>query len=111
VVAGSGEAPEGAGNYRARAIRLLDRSPEGLREKARWVFAEMERRLAALGFDWSTATGTHVYTVYDLHPFLADEIVRRGTVPAGLPWHFARPPVKDLNYEMDVRAVARELVL
>ena len=111
VVAGSGEAPEGPGNYRDRAIRLLDRSPEGLREKARWVLGEMERRLAALGFDWAAAGGTHVYTVYDLHPFLAGEIVRRGAAPAGLTWHFARPPVKDLDYEMDVRAVAREIVL
>lgn len=111
VVAGSGEAPEGAGDYRDRAIRLLDRSPDGLREKARWVLGEMERRLAALGFDWSAATGTHVYTVYDLHPFLGEEIVRRGAAPGGLTWQFARPPVKDLDYEMDVRAVAREIVL
>jgi len=111
VVAGSGEAPEGPGNYRDRTIRLLDRSPEGLREKARWVLGEMERRLAALGVDWAAATGTHVYTVYDLHPFLADEIVRRGATPAGLTWHFARPPVRDLDYEMDVRGVAREIVL
>jgi hypothetical protein len=71
----------------------------------------MERRLQALGFDWSAATGTHVYTVYDLHPFLEDEIVRRGATPAGLTWHFARPPVKDLDYEMDVRGIAREIVL
>jgi hypothetical protein len=112
VVAGSGEAPEGPGeNYRDRAIRLLDRSPEGLREKARWVLGEMERRLAALGFDWTAASGTHVYTVYDLHPFLAEEIVRRGAAPAGLTWHFARPPVRDLDYEMDVRGIAREVVL
>jgi hypothetical protein len=111
VVAGSGEAPEGPGDYRDRAIRLLDRSPAGLREKARWVLGEMERRLQALGFDWSAATGTHVYTVYDLHPFLEDEIVRRGATPAGLTWHFARPPVKDLDYEMDVRGIAREIVL
>jgi len=111
VVAGSGEAPEGPGNYRERAIRLLDRSAEGLREKARWVLGEMERRLAALGFDWSAATGTHVYTVYDLHPFLADEIVRRGAAAAGLTWHFARPPVQDLDYEMDVRGIAREIAV
>jgi hypothetical protein len=111
VVAGSGEAPEGPGNYRDRAIRLLDRSPAGLREKARWVLGEMERRLQALGFYWSAATGTHVYTVYDLHPFLQDEIVRRGATPAGLTWHFARPPVKDLDYEMDVRGIAREIAL
>jgi hypothetical protein len=27
------------------------------------------------------------------------------------PWHFARLPVQDLDYEMDVRGVAREILL
>lgn len=111
VVAGSAEAPEGRGNYRNYAIRVGDRSAEGLREKAKWVLGEMERRMDALGFTWSGATGTHLYTVYDVHPFVADELVQRGAMPAGLTWHFARPPVEDLDYEMDVRGVWRELVI
>lgn len=111
VVAGSGEAPEGAGHYADRAIRRGDRSTEGLREKARWVLGEMERRMAALGFKWANATATQLYSVYDIHPFFAEELVRRGATPAGLTWHFARPPVQELDYEMDVRAAAREIVL
>ncbi len=111
VVSGSGEAPEGAGSYRDNAIRLGDTSDEGLREKARWVLGEMERRMGALGFEWTTATGTHLYTVHDVHSFMADEIVCRGAMRAGLNWHFARPPVQDLDYEMDVRRVLRECVL
>ena len=111
VASGSGEAPEGAGNYRDNAIRLGDRSGESLREKARWVLGEMERRMRALGFEWSDATGTHLYTVYNVHPFLADEVARRGAMQAGLSWHFARPPVLDLDYEMDVRSVFSERVL
>jgi hypothetical protein len=111
VVAGSGEAPEGRGNYRDHIVRRGDVSPEGLREKARWVLAEMERRMAALGCAWRDATATQLYTVHDVHPFLAEEIVRRGAMPGGLTWHFCRPPVVELDYEMDVRGVARELVL
>lgn len=111
IVSGSGEAPEGNGSYRENAICLGDTSPQGLREKARWVLGEMERRMKALGFDWSNATGTHLYTVYDVHSFLEDEIVRRGAMRAGLGWHFARPPVRDLDFEMDVRGVRRERVL
>jgi hypothetical protein len=111
VVAGSGEAPEGKGSYLERCIRRGDRSTEGLREKARWVLGEMERRMAALGFDWSHASATQLYTVYDVHPLLGEEIVKRGATPAGLTWHFARPPVQELDYEMDVRSVAREIVL
>lgn len=111
VVAGSGEAPEGRGNYRDHVIRPGDRSPEGLREKARWVLAEMERRMAVLGFGWRHATGTHLYTVYDVHTFLADTLVASGAAAPGLTWHFSRPPVADLDFEMDVRRVHHEYVL
>lgn len=111
VVAGSGEAPEGKSNYRDHAIRLGDRSTEGLTEKARWVLGEMERRMRALGATWTDATGTHLYTVYDIFPLLEREIVTRGASRNGLSWHYARPPVADLDYEMDVRGVSTEIVI
>jgi hypothetical protein len=111
VVAGSGEAPEGKSNYRDHAIRLGDRSPAGLTEKARWVLGEMERRMQALGANWSNSTGTHLYTVYDIHPLLEREIVARGAARNGLSWHYARPPVEDLDYEMDVRGLSTEIVI
>jgi hypothetical protein len=111
VVAGSGEAPEGRGNYRDHTVALGDTSQAGLRLKAEYVLGEMERRMAALGFDWSAATAAQVYTVHDIHPFLADEIARRGAMDSGLTWQFCRPPVVDLEYEMDCRGVAVERVL
>ncbi len=112
VVAGSGEAPEGKGDYRDHAIALGDVTPAGLRSKAVFVLEAMESRLAALGFDWRAVTATQVYTVHDIHPFLADELVRRGTMRSGgLTWHFNRPPIQALDYEMDCRCVAVEFVL
>jgi hypothetical protein len=111
VVAGSAEAPEGKGNYREHAIRLGDRSTAGMREKARWVLDEMERRMETMGFSWADSTATQLYTVYDVHPFLAEEIAARGAMSSGLNWHFSRPPVHDLDYEMDVRGIMREIVL
>lgn len=111
VVAGSGEAPEGHSNYRDHVVRLGDVSPDGLREKARWVLGEMERRLGAMGFAWKDTTATQLYTVHNVFSFLADEIVRRGAARAGLTWHFNRPPVVDLDYEMDCRGIALECVL
>lgn len=110
-IAGSGEAPEGKGTYQDRIIRRGDTSAAGLREKARYVLGEMERRMQALGFGWAHVTATQLYTVHDVHPILADEIVRRGGTPAGLTWHFARPPVVGLDFEMDVRGVTREILL
>ena len=111
VVAGSGESAEGRGDYRDNIVALGDVSPAGLRRKAEWVLGEMERRMAALGFAWRDATGVQVYTIHDLHPFLAEELVARGAAAHGLTWQFCRPPVVDLEYEMDCRAVALERVL
>jgi hypothetical protein len=111
VIAGSGEAREGGATYRERTVRHGETSPDAMREKARYVLGEMERRLAAFGFGWADTTATQVYTVHDLHPFLADEIVRRGAARSGLTWHFARPPVRGLEYEMDCRGVGRERVV
>ena len=102
---------EGGQTYREQTVRFGETSPDAMREKARYVLGEMERRLAALGFTWADTTATQVYTVHDIHPFMADEIVRRGAARDGLTWHFARPPVRDLEYEMDCRGVATERVL
>jgi hypothetical protein len=110
VIAGSGEAPEGKGNYRDHIVRLGDTSPAGLREKAKFVLGEMERRMGVLGFGWRDTTAVQLYTVHDIHPFLADEIVRRGAARSGLTWHFNRPPVVDLEYEMDCRGVTAERI-
>lgn len=110
-IAGSGEAPEGKDNYQDHIIRRGDTSDAGLRDKARYVLGEMEQRMRALGFGWAQVTATQLYTVHDVHPLLADEVVRRGAAPAGLTWHFARPPVLGLDFEMDVRGVTREILL
>ena len=111
VVAGSAEAPEGRDNYRDHIVRRGETSPDALREKARFVLDAMERRMDALDVDWRRATATQVYTVHDVYPFLADEIVARGAAGGGLVWHYARPPVEGLEYEMDVRSVPVERII
>jgi hypothetical protein len=111
VISGSGEAREGGASYRERTVRLGEQSPDAMREKARFVLGELERRLGLLGFGWADTTATQAYTVYDLYPFFADEIVRRGAARAGLTWHFNRPPVQELDFEMDCRGVAIERVV
>src|SRR5438045_169351 len=111
VAAGSGEASDGPGIYAERIVRFGDHSPAGMRDKARYVLGAMERRMGALGFGWADVTATQVYTIFDIHSFLGDEFVRRGAMAAGLVWHFARPPVQGLDFEVDVRGVGRELVI
>lgn len=109
VIAGSGEAPEGQANYRDHIVRRGDTSEAGLKEKVAFVLSAMEARLAAFEAGWGDTTATQIYTVHDFHPSVAD-MVRRGAAAYGMTWHFARPPVVDLDYEMDCRAVFSEVV-
>ena len=111
VIAGGAEARGGAGSYPERIVRYRDISPEGLREKVRFTVGAMESRLGAFGQGWKDTTAVQAYTVHDFHPVMADELVRRGAARSGLTWHFARPPVIDLEFEMDCRRVLRETVV
>ena len=111
VIAGSAEARGGTGSYSERIVRYRDVSPEGIKEKVRFTVGQMESRMAEFGVDWRTATAVQAYTVHDFHPAFADELVRRGATRSGLTWHFARPPVIDLEFEMDCRCVLREVVV
>ena len=120
---GSTRAPSfivaGAGELRDRAqgpegiVRHGDTSPDGMREKARFVMATMQERLRTLGGDWSRVTAIDIYTAQPIHGFLADEILKRAGDAAihGVHWYPSRPPIQGLEFEMDLRGVARELVL
>jgi hypothetical protein len=111
VIAGGAEARGGSGSYPERIVRYRDVSPDGLKEKVRATVEGMESRLGAFGFGWNNTTAVQVYSVHDFHPIMADELVRRGVTRSGLTWYFARPPVIDLEYEMDCRRVRRETVI
>ena len=111
VISGSGEAREGGATYSERTVRYRDLSADGMREKVRFVVGAMESRMGECAFGWKDATAAQAYTVHDFHHAVADELVRRGAARSGLTWHFARPPVIDLEYEMDCRRVMREVVI
>jgi hypothetical protein len=111
VIAGGAESRGGEGSYAERTVRYRDLSPEGIKDKVRFTTREMETRLAEFGFTWKDTTAVQAYTIHDFHPVVADELVRRGASRSGLTWHFARPPVVDLEYEMDCRRVMRETVI
>lgn len=110
VIAGGAEARGGAGSYPERIVRYRDLSAEGFAEKVRFTVGEMAQRMAAFGFAWKDATAAQAYTVHDFHAVIADELVRKGAARSGLTWHYARPPVIDLEFEMDVRRVLTEVV-
>ena len=112
VVAGAGELPEGSLDPHD-VIRRGETSAEALREKARFVLGLMSSRLAGLGATWKQVTATQIYTVRDIHPFLATEVLSGMNEAAqnGVNWHYARPPIESIEYEMDLRGCRREVIL
>lgn len=112
IVAGGGELPEGSLDPHD-VVRRGETSDAALREKTRFVMGLMTGRLKDLGVSWDLATVTEIYTVHSICSFFAAEIVK----PAGLGqlhgmlWHYARPPIVSIEYEMDVRGIRREILL
>ena len=111
VIAGGGDARESGPSYRDRIVRPGDTSPEGLREKVLFVITEMERRMKLLGFGWKDAVTTQMYTVQNVGHLVGELLAARGAAEGGIVWNYMRPPVVDLEFEMDVRGAAREIVL
>ena len=123
TVAGSTPAPTfvvaGAGELRDRArgpegiVRRDETSPDAMREKARFVLTIMQERLTGLGGAWERVTTIDVYTTQPIHGIVEDEILRAAGPAAvhGVRWYPSRPPIRGLEFELDMRGVARELVL
>jgi hypothetical protein len=110
VVAGAGELPEGILS-REEIVALGDTSSEGLAIKAQFVMELMETRLRGLGADWPQVSAVNVYTAHSLTPLLPEILLGR-IGPAsihGTTWHFSRPPIAEIEYEMDVRGTRTDL--
>jgi len=103
VVSGAGELPEGAAGP-DDVVRRGETSPDALADKARCVLGLVEARLRGLGASWSQVTVTNIYTVHDVNALLAVEILPRIGPAAqhGVTWHYARPPIVSIEYEMDL---------
>jgi hypothetical protein len=112
VVAGAGEMRE-----RARAadgiVRSGETSADAMREKARFVMGIMQDRMWALGGAWDRITTLDVYTAHPIHGLVEDELLRLAGPAAihGVRWYPSRPPIQGLEFELDMRGLAREIVL
>jgi hypothetical protein len=112
VVAGAGELPEGSLDPHD-VVRRGETTGDALIEKARFVMGLMAGRMHDLGVTWNLATVTDIYTIHNIHPYLAKTILEpmgEGR-QRGVTWHYSRPPIVGIEYEMDVRGVRRETVL
>ena len=110
VVAGAGELPEGVLAAESIVARG-DISTAGLRTKAQYVMNLMEHRLRGLGADWPLVTDVDVYTVHPIESFVRELILNR-IQPAdlhGIHWHYTRPPIAGIEFEMDLRGIRTEI--
>jgi len=112
VVAGAGELPERSLDPHD-VVRRGESSPSAIEEKMRFVIGLMEGRLNGLGVSWNDVTVSEIYSVHDIHPFLKTELLQRQKEGGahGLTWHYSRPPIESIEYEMDLRGCATELVI
>jgi hypothetical protein len=49
--------------------------------------------------------------VQNIGHLVGEVLAARGACRSGLAWHYARPPVIVLEFEMDVHGAARDIVL
>jgi hypothetical protein len=111
VLAGAPEVS--ARDGRREVVAAGDVSVDGLRRKTACVLETLGKLLAEMKLAWNDTTAVNLYTVHDLHPLLATDLL-----PAlgsagyhGIRWHFARPPVQGLELEIDCYAACEERVL
>jgi hypothetical protein len=112
VVAGSGETRRNERGV-AELVRGGEHTPDAMREKAAYVLGVMGDRLHSLGADWADVTAINIYTAHPIEPFLADTILHAVGPAAihGVTWYLSRPPVVDIEFEMDMRGTQRRIWL
>jgi hypothetical protein len=94
-------------------IRRGDLSSDAMHEKATYVMKVMEKRMTGLGGSWDLVTVADVYTVHPVIDVLEDVVFpKMGTAAIhGVQWFHARPPIVEIEFEMDLRGVRKEIVI
>ena len=111
VVAGGGELVGALDE--TRIVRVGETSQESLTEKARCVTGLMRDRLLGLKVAESQLSQIDVYTAHPLQSLLEQIIISDISAAAhlGVHWFYSRPPVVNIEFEMDMRGVRQELVV
>jgi hypothetical protein len=113
MMAGSAEVSRAGESGAAEIISHGDVSTAGMRQKAEFVLQTMNERLQEMEVTWAEVTTVEIYTVHNIHPLMETTLLPplKSANRCGILWHYARPPVVELECEMDARGVYQELVL
>lgn len=109
VVAGAGELRDGILEPE-RIIRSGETTSEAMMEKAAYVMQVMEQRLESLNGSWNLVTAVNVYTAHPIKSLFEATILPQmgGISNRAVHWLPARPPILDIEFEMDLRGVCSE---
>jgi hypothetical protein len=88
-----------------------DVSADGLKSKAAYIIQALRERVLQLGAEWSSITASQIYTVHPVEAVVSSVFADSGLTNVGLTLFPSYPPVRGMEFEIDVRAVRRELVL
>jgi len=112
LIAGAGELPEGSLNE-SDIIRRGETSPDAISDKSAFVMKIMADRLHALNCIWQDVNRINIYTCHPCDAILRDVIVSetRDCNLQGLHVFSSRPPVEEIEFEMDMRGVRNEMFI
>jgi len=112
VIAGVADVASREGGKR-EVVAAGDISLEGLRRKNACILETLDGLLREMKVGWSEASAMNLYTIHDLHPLFATDLLPALGVAAnrGVRWHYARPPVIGSELEIDAYAARQDLVL
>lgn len=113
VLSGSAETRRPLDGQGYEIVGHGDVSTEGLGQKATYVLQNLEDRLHEMAVTWADVTTIQLYTIHNVHPLLKSTLLfpLGSGSQHGLQWHYSRPPVTELEYEMDARGVRQECVV
>jgi len=113
IVAGAGDLVDQTDLSPTSIVRPNETSSDALGEKVEVVIKVMEERLSCLGVGWDKVSSVNIYTIIPIHTLIVDSVLKPIGEAAlnGVNWYYSNPPIKGLDYEMDVRGLRKELVI
>jgi hypothetical protein len=112
VVAGGGELPHRELSDQ-HIVKFGETSEAAMLDKARCVVDIMRTRLKRLEANEGLLSSVDVYCAHPVHDILRDVIIPGIPEAArvGIQWSYAQPPIQNIEFEMDLRGVRREIVI
>ncbi len=107
IVAGAGDLRDQAELSTDAIVYRGQTSPAALQAKATVVMDVMSDRLHGLTVDWPQVVDINLYTPHSPDLFLKPVLLSRigSSARCGVHWNYSRPPIAELEFEMDLRRV------